>query len=69
MWGTIPGAGNLDWRSVRFSPSSGGEPGDVDEADDVVRRDDRTAVGMTDQQDRPVDLTNHTLDVVTVAAA
>jgi hypothetical protein len=38
------------------------ETGDVDEdeADDVVGRpgrcDDRTSVGMTDQQDRPVDL-------------
>jgi hypothetical protein len=49
-----------------------GETGDVDEAGDVVsragRRDDRPAVGMTDQQDRPADLTNYGLEVVTVAA-
>ena len=48
------------------------ETGDVDEADDVAgragRRDDRTAVGMTHQQDRPVDLPDHGFEVLTVAA-
>ena len=49
------------------------ETGDVDEADNVVsragRRDDRTTLRMTNQQDRPVDLINHGLNVLTVAAA
>ena len=49
------------------------EPGDADEADDVVgragRRDDRTAVGVTDEQDRPVDLIDDALELLGVAAA
>ena len=67
-----PGAGNLDCRSVRFSPLVRSETGDVDEAGNVVshagRGDDRTAVGMTGQQDRPADLFDHGLEVLTVAA-
>jgi hypothetical protein len=46
------------------------ETGDIDEANDVVSRagrcDDRTTVGMTDQQDRPVDLINYGLEVLRV---
>ena len=49
------------------------ETRDVDQAGDVVsravRRDDRTAVGMTGQQDRPADLINHRLEVRAIAAA
>jgi hypothetical protein len=48
------------------------ETGDVDEADDVAsgagRGDDRTAVGMTSQQDLAADLINDGLEVLTVAA-
>jgi hypothetical protein len=48
------------------------ETGDVDEADDVASRagrgDDRTAVGMTSQQDLAADLINDGLEVLTVAA-
>src|SRR6478609_4730226 len=48
------------------------KPGDVDETDHIVSRagrgDDRTPVGMTDQQDRPADLTDHALEVLAVAA-
>jgi len=44
------------------------ETGDVDEADDVAGRagrgDDRTAVGMTSQQDRAADLINDGLEVL-----
>src|SRR5262249_18740822 len=49
------------------------ESRDVDEADNVVscagRGNDRTTVGMTDEQDRPADLIDHALEVVPVAAA
>jgi hypothetical protein len=50
----------------------GSETGDVHEADDIIGRagrpDDRTAVGMGDQQDRTVDLGDHGLEVLAVAA-
>jgi hypothetical protein len=48
------------------------ETGDVDEADDVVsvagRRDDRSAIRMTDEQDRPVDLGDHSVRAQAVAS-
>ena len=48
------------------------ETGDVDQTGDVVgpagRGDDRTAVGMSSQQDRAADLINDGLEVLTVAA-
>jgi hypothetical protein len=53
----IPRRGELGLEVGQVLALVRSEAGDVDEADDVVgrasRRDDRTAVGMTDQQDRP----------------
>jgi hypothetical protein len=69
----IPRRGELGLEVGQVLALVRSEAGDVDEADDVVGRagrcDDRTAVGVTDQQDRPVDLVNHSLEVLTVAAA
>jgi hypothetical protein len=49
------------------------ESGDVDEADHIVScaggGDHRTSIGVTNQENRPVDLTDHALEVLAVPAA
>ena len=67
----IPGGGNLEWVGEVLALVRR-ESRDVDEADHVVGRasrgDDRTPVRMTDEQDRPVDLTEHALEVLPITA-
>jgi hypothetical protein len=71
--GDDPGRRELGLEVGQVLALVGSETGDVDEADDVVGRagrgDDGAAVGVTDQQNRPVDLPYHSPGVLTVAAA
>ena len=71
--GDDPRRGELGLEVCQVLTFVGSEPGDVDQADHVVSRagggDDRAAVGVADEQDRPVDLLDNALEVLAVAAA